>query len=81
MWYIHCFQIKELKLHQNDSCYIQADGELIGKGNCDTFMQLKVRYEDPFPISENHFLVSKSIQFEQGKEKKWAIIIILVNYF
>lgn len=28
-----CFHIKELKLHRNDSCYIQADGELIGKGN------------------------------------------------
>lgn len=28
-----CFHIKELKLHQNDSCFIQADGELIGQGN------------------------------------------------
>ncbi len=28
-----CFHIKEFKMSQNDSCYIQADGELIGKGN------------------------------------------------
>ena len=34
--------------------------ELIGKGNWDTFMQLDVRYEDPFPLSKDHFLVSKS---------------------
>ncbi len=39
---------------------------LIGKGNYDTFMQLDVRYEDPFPINESNFLVSKSIY----KEKK-----------
>lgn len=51
--------------------------ELIGKGNWDTFMQLKVRYEDPFPISENHFLVSKSIQFEQGKEKMGIFLLDL----
>lgn len=34
--------------------------DLIGVGNWDTFMQLDVRYEDPFPLSENLFLVSKS---------------------
>lgn len=28
-----CFHVQEFKLHQNDSCYIQADGELISKGN------------------------------------------------
>ncbi len=28
-----CFHIKEFKMFKNDSCYIQADGELIGKGN------------------------------------------------
>lgn len=39
---------------------------LIGKGNYDTFMQLDVRYEDPFPINESNFLVSKSLY----KEKK-----------
>ncbi|MBT3385842.1 MAG: hypothetical protein HN778_03305 [Prolixibacteraceae bacterium] len=34
--------------------------DLIGKGNWDTFMQLDVRYEDPFPLSNTAFLVSKS---------------------
>lgn len=30
---VTCFQMKEFKISKNDSCYIQADGELIGKGN------------------------------------------------
>ena len=30
---VTCFHMKEFKMYQNDSCYIQADGELIGKGN------------------------------------------------
>ncbi len=34
--------------------------ELIGKGNWDAFMKLDVRYEDPFPVSDQQFLVSKS---------------------
>lgn len=34
--------------------------DLIGKGNWDEFMKLDVRYEDPFPISSEQFLVSKS---------------------
>jgi hypothetical protein len=42
--------------------------DLIGKGNWDTFMQLDVRYEDPFPISRTQFLVSKSIRLEK---KQW----------
>ena len=29
---IFCTNIKEFKLHSNNSHYIQADGELIGKG-------------------------------------------------
>jgi len=39
---------------------------LIGEGNYDTFMQLNVRYEDPYPISGKYFLVSKSIRFNKG---------------
>jgi len=39
--------------------------DLIGVGNWDTFMQLDVRYEDPFPLSENLFLVSKSILLDK----------------
>lgn len=51
--------------------------DLIGKGNWDTFMQLKVRYEDPFPLSENQFLVSKSMNFEKGKEKMGIYLLDL----
>jgi len=39
--------------------------EMMGKGDWDTFMQLDSRYEDPFPISQTHFLVSKSIHLEK----------------
>jgi len=39
---------------------------LIGEGNYDTFMQLNVRYEDPYPITGKYFLVSKSILFNKG---------------
>ncbi len=42
--------------------------DLIGVGNWDTFKQLKVRYEDPFPLSEKYFLVSKSIKFKKGEK-------------
>lgn len=41
--------------------------DLIGKGNWDTFMQLGVRYEDPFPISQTQFLVSKSIHLVKNR--------------
>ncbi len=41
--------------------------KLIGKGNWDTFMQLDVRYEDPFPLTDEKFLVSKTLSL--GKEK------------
>jgi hypothetical protein len=39
--------------------------DLIGQGDWDTFMQLDVRYEDPYPLSETAFLVSKSIRLEK----------------
>jgi len=47
--------------------------DLIGVGNWDTFMKLNVRYEDPYPLSENLFLVSKSIELnkkDQGHHPK-----------
>ncbi|HSH19355.1 MAG TPA: hypothetical protein VLA03_02820, partial [Draconibacterium sp.] len=47
--------------------------ELIGVGNWDTFMQLDVRYEDPFPISENLFLVSKSKDLKKEKMAIYAL--------
>ena len=34
---------------------------LIGVGDWDTFMRLDTRYEDPYPLSQDQFLVSKSI--------------------
>ncbi len=39
--------------------------EIIGKGNWDAFMPLTVRYEDPYPLSDELFLFSKSIFLEQ----------------
>ncbi len=39
--------------------------ELMGKGDWDQFMKLDTRYEDPFPLSQEHFLVSKSIWLEK----------------
>jgi hypothetical protein len=33
--------------------------ELVGKGNYDTFRNIKVKYEDPYPLSETHFLCSR----------------------
>lgn len=35
--------------------------DLMGEGNWDNFMKLESRYEDPFPLSQKEFLVSKSI--------------------
>ena len=56
--------------------------ELMGKGNWDNFMKLDVRYEDPFPISETKFLVSKSKELIKDKagmhpvKEKMAIYLI-----
>lgn len=33
--------------------------ELIGQGNYDTFTRLPVKYEDPYPLSENEFLCAR----------------------
>jgi hypothetical protein len=38
---------------------------LIGKGNWDMFMSLDVRYEDPFPLNDRQFLVSRSIYLKK----------------
>ncbi|MEA3463033.1 MAG: hypothetical protein U9R49_14200 [Bacteroidota bacterium] len=35
--------------------------DLMGEGDWDNFMKLNTRYEDPFPLSQKEFLVSKSI--------------------
>lgn len=41
--------------------------DIIGTGNWDAFMPLNVRYEDPYPISSELFLVSKSIFLDKSK--------------
>lgn len=37
---------------------------LIGQGDYDQFMKIKVRYEDPYPLDENTFLVSRSVRWD-----------------
>ncbi len=53
--------------------------ELIGKGNWDQFMQLKVRYEDPYPIDQDNFLVVKTLarknQNDQPIEKTGIFLV------
>ncbi|MBT7095200.1 MAG: hypothetical protein HN936_18280, partial [Bacteroidetes bacterium] len=55
----------------------------IGKGNWDEFKQLTVRYEDPFPIDNKNFLVSKSNHIIKGgldpAEEKMAIYHIQLD--
>jgi len=51
--------------------------DLIGKGNWDTFMQLDVRYEDPFPLNENYFLVSKSKDLKKNALNETMAIYLL----
>ena len=55
--------------------------EMIGKGGWDQFMNLDVRYEDPYPIDQQHFLVSKSIQLEKPgmHPVNQQMAIVLVN--
>lgn len=49
---------------------------LIGKGNWDQFMQLPVRYEDPYPISDQQFLVSRSTGASQSGQLKMGIYLV-----
>ena len=53
--------------------------DMIGKGNWDQFMQLKTRYEDPYPIDENHFLVSRLIDPVGTKDANEKMGIFLVD--
>ena len=43
--------------------------EIMGTGNWDAFMPMNVRYEDPYPLSEDLFLVSKSKWLDQSMGK------------
>jgi hypothetical protein len=52
--------------------------DMIGQGNWDQFMQIKTRYEDPYPLNENYFLVSRLIQpvGTEGANEKMGIYLI-----
>lgn len=39
----------------------KESARLVGKGNLDSFKSIGTFYEDPYPIDENHFLVSRTI--------------------
>jgi hypothetical protein len=53
--------------------------DMIGKGNWDQFMQLKTRYEDPYPLDESHFLVSRLISKVGDPELKEKMGLYLVD--
>lgn len=48
--------------------------DFIGVGNYDTFKKLKVYYEDPYPLSQNQFLVSKTLDWE--KNEKMGLFVV-----
>lgn len=51
--------------------------EKIGKGNWDKFMELKMRYEDPFPLNSRFFLVSRSVRYDaQMKDYKMGLWLV-----
>ena len=45
-------------------------GKYLGKGNIDTFKRSPGLYEDPYPVDENHFLVSKVTASEEELKKR-----------
>lgn len=54
--------------------------DMIGKGNWDKFMELKVRYEDPYPLNERFFLVSRSVRYDrQINDYKMGIWLVDCN--
>ncbi len=58
--------------------------EIMGTGNWDAFMPMNVRYEDPYPLSEELFLVSKSLWLDQSKGmaplgEKMGIYLVDIN--
>lgn len=54
--------------------------ELVDKGDLDSFKWIENFYEDPFPLSENHFLVSRTIWFKRGpwnvEDQKMGIFLL-----
>lgn len=57
--------------------------ELIGKGDLDSFKGIENLYEDPYPIDESHFLVSRTIWFKRGswnvEDQKMGIYLIGID--
>lgn len=53
--------------------------DLIGEGNWDKFMELNVRYEDPYPLDDAFILCSRTIS--RGKPIKEKMGIFLVDRF
>jgi len=46
--------------------------ELVGKGNYDTYRKVNPKYEDPYPLSGEHFLCSRMV----GKGEQMGIYLI-----
>jgi hypothetical protein len=46
--------------------------DLVGKGNYDTFKRVTPKYEDPYPLSDKHFLCSRMI----GKGEQMGVFLI-----
>lgn len=46
----------------------ESSRERIGKGNWDAFKPVQGRYEDPFPLSDRYFLISRTIEYSGDKK-------------
>lgn len=57
--------------------------ELVGNGGIDTFVKVRPRYQDPYPLSDKYFLCSREIaDFEyRGEGEKPEMGIYLVDVF
>ncbi|NWK56600.1 PD40 domain-containing protein [Verrucomicrobiaceae bacterium N1E253] len=49
---------------------------LVDKGNFDTFKRVNPKYEDPFPLSETTFLVSRMTQTKGKKGRPMGIFLV-----
>lgn len=53
--------------------------KLVGNGNLDSFKAIENFYEDPYPVNENYFLVSRTTTFKPGwnpSEEKMGIFLV-----
>lgn len=44
----------------------KESAKLVGNGNLDSFKSIGAFYEDPYPVDENHFLVSRTIWLKKS---------------